>query len=106
MSEQSSSTRSSVNTKWTMFVLSFLGVATLLVYRIAVHSKGVADIKWFLKLVAVQAILYFFASWLSLRTKDSRSLLLIILAFATLFRLAILFSPPYLRSEEHTSELQ
>ena len=99
MSEQSSSTRSSVNTKWTIFVLSFLGVATLLVYRIAVHSKGVADIKWFLKLVAVQVILYFFASWLSLRTKDSRSLLLIILAFATLFRLAILFSPPYLSDD-------
>lgn len=89
----------SVSSRWTIIGLSFLGVGTLVVYRVAVHAKGVADIKWFLKLVCVQIVLYLFTSWLSLRTKDSRSVLLLGLAFAALFRLSILFSPPYLSDD-------
>jgi len=30
----------------------------LVLYRIAVHSKGVADIAWFLKLVAGSDVIY------------------------------------------------
>src|SRR5690349_10384619 len=80
-------------------VLTALGVATLVLYRIAVHSKGVADIVWFLELVAVQIVIYFAAAWLSLRTKDSRTLLVLGLVFAALFRVSILFSPPYLSDD-------
>ena len=84
--------------KW-MVTLSLLGVATLVLYRVAVHSKGVADIAWFLKLVAVQIVIYVAVAWLSLRTKDSRALLLLGLIFAALFRLSILFAPPYLSDD-------
>ena len=98
MSEESRATFSSVSSKWTL-TLSILGVAMIVLYRIAVHSKGVADIVWFLKLVLIQLLIYFAVAWLSLRTKDSHALLLLGLIFAALFRLSILFSPPYLSDD-------
>jgi alpha-1,6-mannosyltransferase len=97
MSRQSPAAFRSVN-KWTV-TLSILGVAMLVLYRMAVQSKGVADIAWFLQLVAVQAVIYLGAVWLSLRSGDSRRLLVLGLIFAALFRLSILFSPPYLSDD-------
>jgi hypothetical protein len=98
MSEQSRAAFRSVSTKSTV-TLSVLGVAMLVLYRIAVHSKGVADIAWFLKLVVVQIVVYLAAAWLSLRSRDSRPLLVVGLIFAALFRLSIIFSPPYLSDD-------
>jgi alpha-1,6-mannosyltransferase len=98
MSEQSRATFRSVSLKSTV-TLSILGVAMVVLYRIAVHSQGVADIVWFLKLVLIQLVIYFAVAWLSLRTRDSRTLLLFGLIFAALFRLSILFSPPYLSDD-------
>src|SRR5689334_19644967 len=98
MSEQPRAASSLASKKATV-VLTALGVATLVLYRIAVHSKGVADIAWFLELVAVQIVIYFGVAWLSLRTKDSRTLLVLGLVFAALFRVSILFSPPYLSDD-------
>jgi alpha-1,6-mannosyltransferase len=95
MSEQS--TFSPVG-KWTV-TLSLLGVAMLVLYRVAVQSKGAADIAWFLELVAVQSVVYVAVVSLSLRTKDSRALLLLGLVFAALFRLSILLAPPYLSDD-------
>src|SRR4030095_1880206 len=76
-----------------------LGVAMLVLYRIAVHSKSVPDIAWFLKLVVVQIVIYLAAAWLSLRSRDSRPLLVLGLIFAAFFRLSIIFSPPYLSDD-------
>lgn len=84
--------------KW-IVTLSILGVATLVLYRVAVQSKGVADIVWFLKLVVIQIVIYLAAAWLILRTKDSRPLLVLGLIFAALFRLSIIFYPPYLSDD-------
>src|ERR1051325_200822 len=98
MSEQPRTVFRSVGIKWGV-TLSVLGVAMLLLYRIAVHSKGVPDIVWFLKLVVVQIVIYLAAAWLSLRTKDSRLLLVLGLMFAALFRLSIIFYPPYLSDD-------
>jgi alpha-1,6-mannosyltransferase len=98
MSEQSPAAFRSVSTKWTV-TLSVLGVAMLVLYRIAVHSKGVADIGWFLKLVGVQIVIYLAAVWLTLRTRDSRLVLVLGLTFAALFRLSIIFFPPYLSDD-------
>ena len=83
----------------TKIALSILGIAMLLLFRIAVHSKGVADMPWFLELVVVQSVIYVAVSWLSLRSGDSRSLLVLGLVFAALFRFAIIFSPPYLSDD-------
>lgn len=98
MNEHSPAVFNSESRKW-MVALSVLGVATLALYRIAVHSKGVADIAWFLKLVGVQIIIYVVATLISLRTRDSRALLTLALIFAALFRLSIIFFPPYLSDD-------
>ena len=98
MSEQPRAAFTFAITKATM-LLTALGIATLVLYRIAVHAKGVTDIVWFLKLVAVQIAIYFAIAWLCLRTKDSRALLVLGLVFAALFRLSILFSTPYLSDD-------
>lgn len=97
MSEQSPTAFRPVG-KWTV-ALSILGVAMLVLYRVAVHSKGVADIAWFLKLVTIQIVIYLAAVVLSLRSRDSRALFVLGLIFAALFRLSILFSPPYLSDD-------
>ena len=73
-------------------VLIVLGVASLVLYKMGVRAEGTRDIVWFLKLVGVQAMIYIAAAWLGLRGKESRSLLIIGLVFAGLFRLSILFS--------------
>ena len=80
-------------------MLLLLGVAMLLLFRIAVHSKGVADIRWFLELVVIQSVIYLAVAWLSLRSSDSRSILLLGLVFAALFRLSIIFFPAYLSDD-------
>lgn len=71
----------------------------LLLFRIAVHSQGVADIRWFLELVFIQSVIYLAVAWLSLRSSDSRSILLLGLVFAALFRLSIVFFQPYLSDD-------
>ena len=98
MSKQGPARLRSVSPKWTV-TLSILGVAMLVLFRIAVHSKEVPDIAWFLKFVFIQLVIYFAVAWLSLRTKDSKKLLVLGLIFAALFRLSILFSPPYLSDD-------
>jgi alpha-1,6-mannosyltransferase len=99
MSEQPRAARKVISNKWALIAVSLLGIAMVTLYRIAVHSNGVADIKWFLKLVVIQSIIYFAVAWLSLRSSDSRSLLLLGLIFAALFRLIIVFSSPYLSDD-------
>lgn len=79
--------------------VAVLGVAMLGLYRIAVQAKGVADIAWFLKLVGIQSVIYVAVAWISLRSRDSRSLLVLGLIFAALFRLSIIFFPPYLSDD-------
>ena len=80
-------------------MLSIFGVAMVVLYRIAIHAKGAANIPWFLKIVVVQIVIYIAATWLVLQTKDSRPLLILGLVFATLFRLSIIFFPPFLSDD-------
>ena len=98
MNEPPPAAFTAVRMKWTV-TLCVLGVAMLALYRVAVHAKGVADITWFLKLVVVQLVIYVAVVWLSLRGKDSRQLLILGLIFAALFRLSILFFPPFLSDD-------
>jgi alpha-1,6-mannosyltransferase len=84
---------------WIVIVLSVLGLGLLILYRAGVRARSPSDILWFLKIVAVQAPLYLAAVWLSVRNSQSRSVLVIALIFAALFRLSILFSPPYLSDD-------
>src|SRR5215510_1120787 len=85
--------------KWTTIALSLLGVAMLVLYRVAVHSRGVSELTWFLKLVLVQIVIYFAAAWFTFRSKDSRRLLVMGLVFAALFRCSVVFFAPYLSDD-------
>lgn len=87
------------NFKWITVALVVVGVTSLVLYRIGLRAEGTKDILWFLKLAACQAILYFVASWVILRPRPARSLFLIVILFAVLFRLSILFSLPYLSDD-------
>jgi len=80
-------------------VLIVLGFTSLVFYRIGIRAEGTKDIIWFLKLVGVQTALYLVAACLILRGRESRFGLIIALLFAALFRLAIIFSPPYLSDD-------
>jgi hypothetical protein len=88
-----------ISPKSAVIALCVLGVATLWLYRITVRVQRVDDIAWVLRLVAIQAVSYVPVAWLSLRSSDSRSLLLLGLVFAALFRLSIIFAPPYLSDD-------
>jgi len=81
--------------------LSFIAIGCLLIvlYRLGLRSRDAADILWFLKVVFVQCGVYLVAVWLIWRTRSSRSTLVLTLIFTTLFRLSILFAPPYLSDD-------
>jgi alpha-1,6-mannosyltransferase len=80
-------------------LLVVVGAVLLVVYRIGPHSQGVTDIVWFIKLALVQAALYLIAAWLIVRARGARSTLLLVLLFAGIFRLSIVFAPPYLSDD-------
>jgi alpha-1,6-mannosyltransferase len=83
----------------TNVLLVGIGVILLVLYRIGLHSRGVTDIVWFIKLALVQSALYLTAVWLIVRARSVRSTLLFVLLFAAIFRLSIIFAPPYLSDD-------
>ncbi len=87
------------NSIWTAVALCVFGGALLILYRVGIRAEDTKDIVWFLKIVAAQTPLYLAAVWLSLRGKESRLVLAVGLAFAALFRLSLLFAPPYLSDD-------
>lgn len=90
---------SEIISKQSAALLLLLGCGTLVLYRIGAGAKSADDIRWFLKVALVQSALYLLASFIILRSRSSRATLLITIFFAVLFRLSILFSPPYLSDD-------
>ncbi len=93
------SSSASTNSNWTTLVLVVLGVSSVVLYRFCLRAEAASDITWFLQLVAGQAILYLVAAWVILRSRPNRSVLLIVIVFTALFRLSILFAPPFLSDD-------
>ena len=52
-----------------------------------------------MKIAFVQSAIYLLAAWIVIRGRSSNSTLLIAIAFAIVFRLSILFAPPYLSDD-------
>jgi alpha-1,6-mannosyltransferase len=94
-----SRTTSEIISKRSAALLLLLGCASLALYRIGAGAKSADDIRWFLKVALVQSALYLLASFIILRSRSSRVTLLLTILFAVLFRLSILFSPPYLSDD-------
>src|SRR6267142_2438057 len=83
----------------TNVLLAVIGSILLILYRIGLHSRGAADIVWFIKLALIQSVLYLIAAWLIVRARSARSTVIIVLVLAGVFRLSIVFAPPYLSDD-------
>ena len=83
----------------TSAILIVLGGTSLVLYRAGLGADGVADISWFIKLALVQSAIYLVAVWLVLHARPSRSTFLLVVIFAAVFRLGIVFAPPYLSDD-------
>lgn len=84
---------------WTNLLLFALGVASLIFYMVGVRAKSAQDIHWLIALALLQGGLYLCAAWVILRARLQRHTLIIVLVFAALFRLSVLFAPPYLSDD-------
>src|SRR5882724_4607601 len=83
----------------TNVLLAVIGSILLILYRIGLHSRVTTDIVWFIQLALVQSALYLAAAWLIFRARNARSTLIIVLVLAGIFRLSIVFAPPYLSDD-------
>jgi hypothetical protein len=80
-------------------ILLLLGCALLVLYRAGVSASGVSGIRFFMKVAFIQSAIYLLAAWIVTRARPSNSTLLIAIGFAVLFRVSILFAPPYLSDD-------
>ena len=79
--------------------LVLLGCVSIVLYRAGVTASGVSGIRLFMKVAFVQSAIYLLAAWIIIRARASAPTLLIAITFALLFRLSILFAPPYLSDD-------
>jgi alpha-1,6-mannosyltransferase len=79
--------------------LAVMGCLLIVLYRLGLRSRDAADILWFLKVALIQSAVYVVAVWLIWHARRSRSTLVLTLLFAAVFRLSILFAPPYLSDD-------
>ena len=81
--------------------LLVLGLALLALYRYGLDfDRGhKLQIVWFIKVALAQCALYALAAWLVWRARARRSTLLLVVAFAALFRLSVLIAPPFLSDD-------
>jgi hypothetical protein len=75
------------------------GGAAFILYRTSLQARAAQDIHWFITLALCQGGIYLAAAWIILRSRSSKSTLIIVVAFAAVFRLSILFAPPYLSDD-------
>ena len=83
----------------TLIAMLLLGVALLVLYRAGLRASGVSGIRFFMKVAFIQSAIYLLATWIVMRARASGSIVLIAIVFAVLFRLSIIFAPPYLSDD-------
>ena len=83
----------------TAVLLLLLGSALIVLYRAGLGASGVSGIRFFMKIAFVQSAIYLLAAWIVIRARASRPIVLIAIVFAVLFRLSIIFAPPYLSDD-------
>jgi len=81
--------------------LTVLGAASTLLYLrgLSIEGEGADRIPWFIRLALVQGLVYFVGCLVVWRGRTQQSTLLIVIVFAALFRLSILFTPPLLSDD-------
>src|ERR1043165_4576572 len=85
---------------WTNLLLVLLGVLFRSMYRRGLAAKTGVDVFWFIKLALFQSALYLVAAWAITRARrNSYSTLILVIVFAAVFRLSIIYAPPYLSDD-------
>jgi hypothetical protein len=79
--------------------LVLLGCVLVALYRAGVAASGVSGIRFFMTVAFIQSAIYLVAAWIVTRARSSNSTLLIAIGFAVLFRVSIVFAPPYLSDD-------
>ncbi len=79
--------------------LVLLGCVSVGLYRAGLSASGVSGIRFFMTVAFVQSAIYLLAAWLVVRSRSSNSTVWIAIAFAVIFRVSILFAPPYLSDD-------
>lgn len=79
--------------------LAALGSLSLALYLFGSQIKDADEIKTFLLIAALQLTLFFIAAFIVWRARSSRLTFAVIILFAALFRLSVLFSQPYLSDD-------
>lgn len=80
-------------------MLLLIGGASFILYRVGLRARVSEDINWFVTLALCQAGLYLVSAVIVIRARPARSTLTLVIALAALFRLGILFAPPYLSTD-------
>jgi hypothetical protein len=83
----------------TSVALLLLGLVSVGLYRAGLGASGVSGIRFFMTVAFIQSAIYLLAAWIVMRARSSNSTVLIAIAFAVIFRLSILFAPPYLSDD-------
>lgn len=83
----------------TGMALVLLGCVLVALYRAGVGASGVSGIRFFMTIAFVQSAIYLVAALIVTRARSSNSTLLIAIGFAVLFRVSIVFAPPYLSDD-------
>ncbi|HEY6189104.1 MAG TPA: glycosyltransferase 87 family protein [Pyrinomonadaceae bacterium] len=85
---------------WTNLLLVLAGFTLRLMYERGLTGKSSYDLFWFIRLALAQSALYLVAAWAVSRARStSRSTLIIVIVFAALFRLSIIYTPPFLSDD-------
>ena len=79
--------------------LFLLGGVSVGLYRVGLSATGVPGIRLFMTVAFVQSAIYLLAAWIVVRSRSSNATVLIVVAFAVVFRLSILFASPYLSDD-------
>ena len=83
----------------TAIALVLLGCVSVVLYRAGLSASGVAGIRFFMTAAFIQSAIYLLAAWIVVRARPSNATVLIAVAFAVIFRVSILFAPPYLSDD-------
>jgi hypothetical protein len=85
---------------WTNLLLVVVGLALHAMYKRGLKAHTSFDIFWFVRLALGQSALYLITAWAITRARaTSHSTLVIVIVFAALFRLSILYTPPFLSDD-------
>jgi alpha-1,6-mannosyltransferase len=88
-----------IETRKSVVALTVLGCLLLVLNGIGLVLQSRDDLPSFVAVALLQGVVYIFAVWLVCRVQPGRPGLAVVLIVATLLRLSILFSPPFLSDD-------